>query len=478
MEAGSTTLSLSVLVGLVILNAVLSAAHASLVNIHKAHLRELAEDGNRQAKRALAISEDATRLLATRQFMSVLIRFIVASILTLTIAPSVVALLVALNIEPGVARWLGYGAVLLIGALLMVLFGEMIPIAFATTRPDALAMFTARPMGWLLAVLSPISRVMLWLSNQLVALFGGRGDAPYVTEEEIKTLVDAGSEEGVIEDEEKEMIYSIFQFGDTLAREIMLPRIDIVALEVESTLEEALDTVLSAGHSRIPIYEDTIDSICGLLYAKDLLLLLRSDPQREQQKQRKVREVMRPAYFVPESKKAGALLEDLQQRKIHMAIVIDEYGGTAGLVTIEDLIEEIVGDIQDEYDHEAEAEYVKISDDEYVFDAGIHLDDVNELLDVELPTDESDTLGGYVFSALGKVPLAGEVFNALGLEIKVEAITGRRIRKVRVRRLPVLTPQEVREAEHMASMASIARNAELDAEAETVPTLDKESASS
>ena len=142
------------------------------------------------------------------------------------------------------------------------------------------------------------------------------------------------------------------------------------------------------------------------------------------------------------------------------------------------MIEEIVGDIQDEYDHEAEAEYVKISDDEYVFDAGIHLDDVNELLDVELPTDESDTLGGYVFSALGKVPLAGEVFNALGLEIKVEAITGRRIRKVRVRRLPVLTPQEVREAEHMASMASIARNAELDAEAETVPTLDKESASS
>jgi CBS domain containing-hemolysin-like protein len=253
-----------------------------------------------------------------------------------------------------------------------------------------------------------------------------------VTEEEIKTLVDAGSEEGVIEDEEKEMIYSIFQFGDKVAREIMVPRIDIVALDADTTLQEALDTVLSEGHSRIPAYEGSIDRICGLLYAKDLLVVW----QENQSKDRKVREIMRPAYFVPESKKAGSLLQELQERKIHMAIVIDEYGGTAGLVTIEDLVEEIVGEIQDEYDSDEEDEYEKISDDEYLFDAGIHVDDVNELLAVHLPDDETDTLGGYVLNVLGRVPLGGETFQDIGLEIKVEVITGRRIRKVRVRRLP------------------------------------------
>lgn len=442
MEPGST-LGLTVLVGLVILNAVLSASHASLVNLHKPHLRDLADTGNKRAQRALDISEDATRLLASRQFVSVLIRFFAASILTLTIAQPEVGVLVGMNVPVDLARALAYGGVLLIGALLMLLVGEMIPAAFASTRPDSLAMIVAGPMGFMMTILSPISRSMLWLSNRFVALFGGRGNAPYVTEEEIKTLVDAGSEEGVIEDDEKEMIYSIFQFGDTIAREIMVPRIDIVAVDVETSLDEALDLILTQGHSRLPVYENSIDSICGLLYAKDLLTVWRDDSHR----QRKVRELMRPAFFIPESKKAVALLEDLQQRKIHMAIVIDEYGGTAGLVTIEDLIEEIVGDIQDEYDPESEAEYEKISDAEYLFDAGINLDDVNALLDVELPTDESDTLGGYVFSELGKVPLAGEVFKANGLEIKVETITGRRIRKVRVKRLPppaAVEPEEER----------------------------------
>ncbi len=435
MDAGSTTLGAAVLVGLVVVNAILSAAHTALIDMHRPHVRELADKGSARARRALTISEDAKRLLATRQFMGALIRFFAASLLTIAFAQPGVAVLVGLGASLDVARIVSYGGVLISGALLMILFGEMIPAAFASTRPDTIATIVARPMGWLLSILSPISLSMLWLSNRSAALFGGRGDAPYVTEEEIKTLVDAGSEEGVIENEEKEMIYSIFQFGDTLVREIMVPRIDIKALETDATLDQALDTILNEGHSRIPIYEGSIDSIVGLLYAKDLLASLR----RSDFKDRHVRDLMRPAYFVPESKKADTLLEDLQQRKIHMAIVIDEYGGTAGLVTIEDLIEEIVGDIQDEYDTDGEAEYEKISDDEYLFDAGINLDDVNRLLDVELPTDESDTLGGYVFSALGKVPLAGEVFQAEALEIKVEAITGRRIRKVRVRRIPAPT---------------------------------------
>ncbi|HVO43666.1 MAG TPA: hemolysin family protein, partial [Aggregatilineales bacterium] len=386
----------------------------------------------------LEISEDATRLLASRQFVAITVRFITAGLLTLMVADPLIPTLIAAGWSLNTARYVVYPLTWLLGAIAMMIFGELIPVAYASARSESLAMLVVGPMGLLLNLLAPISRAMLWFSDRFITLFGGPNQAPYVTEEEIKTLVDAGSEEGVIEDDEKEMIYSIFQFGDKVAREIMIPRIDIVALDATTPLEQALDLVLSAGHSRIPIYEGSIDRIVGVLYAKDLLGVWRNNLSKD----RAVREVMRPAYFVPESKKAADLLEDLQQRKIHMAIVIDEFGGTAGLVTIEDLLEEIVGEIQDEYDPEPEAEYQKIGDDEYLFDAGINLEEVNELLNANLSDEASDTLGGYVFSTLGKVPLAGEVFTAEGLEIRVEEITGRRIRQVRVRRIPPPSPVE------------------------------------
>ncbi len=428
---------LLVVLVLVVVNAMLSAAHAALVNVHRQHLHELASSGDKRAARVLAISEDATRLLTSRQFVGIILRFAAAGILTLVFGTPLVAIGEAIGLSPNASVVLGYSLIWIIGAVVMLMFGELIPTAFASTRPDGLAILTVGPMALLLNILSPITRTIHWISNGVVSIFGGAEKAPYVTEEEIKTLVDAGSEEGVIEDEEKEMIYSVFQFGDRVAREIMVPRIDIIAMDAETTVERALDMVLAAGHSRIPVYEGSVDRIAGLLYAKDLLVVWRDN----QSKDRKVRELMRPAYFIPESKKAGSLLEEMQQRKTHMAIVIDEYGGTAGLITIEDLVEEIVGEIQDEYDPEEEADYVKISDNEYLFDAGIILDDVNELMDINLPEDESDTLGGYVLRMLDRVPLGGESFESDGLEIKVESVTGRRIRKVRVRRLqPPTTP--------------------------------------
>jgi putative hemolysin len=437
MNAGSTA-GIVGLIALIVVNAVVSAAHAALVNARKQQLKDLADLGDRRAQRALDICEDATRLLTSRQFVGIILRFLAAGLLTVTVAQPLVPQLVAVGVNYDIARLIVYPLVWIVGAVVMLVFGELIPAAFASTRPERLAMVIVGPMTLLLNVLSPITRSLLWFSNRVASIFGGRNTTPYVTEEEIKTLVDAGSEEGVIEDEEKEMIYSIFQFGDKVAREVMVPRIDMVALDADSALQQALDLVLDEGHSRIPVYDGSIDRIIGLLYAKDLLVVWRDN----QSKERKVREIMRPAYFVPESKKAGSLLEELQQRKIHMAIVIDEYGGTAGLVTIEDLVEEIVGEIQDEYDPDEEAEFEKIGDDEYLFDASIHLDDVNKLLDVHLPDEESDTLGGFVLTTLGRVPLGGEVFQAKDLEIKVESMTGRRIRKVRVRRLPPAPPAE------------------------------------
>lgn len=431
MDTGSTAGIIS-LIALVVVNAIVSAAHAALVNARKPQLRELADLGNRRAQRVLEITDDSTRLLTTRQLVGIVLRFSGAGILTLTIAEPLVPEVIRLGFNARIAPLIVYPLTWILGAIVMMVFGELIPSAFATTRPERLAILIIGPMTFLLKTLSPFTRFLLWFSNRTAALFGGREIASFVTEEEIKTLVDAGQEEGVIEDEEKAMIYSIFQFNDKVAREVMVPRIDVVSIDADASLQEALALVLAKGHSRIPVYETSVDHVLGLLYAKDLLVVWRDN----QSKERNLREIIRPAYFVPESKRAASLLEELQQRKIHMAIVIDEYGGTAGIVTIEDLLEEIVGEIQDEYDPEEEAEAVKINDDEYLFDAGINLGDVNELLEVSLPNDESDTLGGYVLGVLGRVPLSGEVFREHGMEIKVESMTDRRIRKVRVRRLP------------------------------------------
>lgn len=416
---------------LVLINGFFVIASSSLINARKQQLRNLAEEGNKTAERALALSTNSTRLLASRQFMSLLLHICAAGVLTAYVAVPTAAQWITEGANDDLARIGVYILTWVVGALIMLIFGELIPDVIASANAERLAMSLLMPISMLLALTSPFTRLTMWLSSRLAAPFGKRGMS-YVTEEEIKTLVDAGQEEGVIEDEEKEMIYSIFQFGDKVVREIMVPRIDITALEANTPSRKAVELSLATGHSRLPIYEETIDKVIGLLYARDLLKMFGSGQNFEHP----VRDVMRPAYYIPESKKAGDLLAELQERKIHMAIVIDEYGGTAGLVTIEDLLEEIVGDIQDEYDPDEEAEYEQIGPDEYLFDAGINLNDVNDLLEVELPTDESDTLGGLVFSTLGKVPLLGETFSLDNLEIKVENITGRRIRKVRVTRMP------------------------------------------
>jgi len=243
-------------------------------------------------------------------------------------------------------------------------------------------------------------------------------------------VVDAGEEGGVLEEEEKEMIYSIFDFGDTLTREVMVPRIDVVALDASMPLTEATDLVIRTTHSRVPVYQGTIDNIVGVLYAKDLLRMLRAGNLSVP-----LTKVVRPAYFVPEAKKASDLLAELQKRRVHIAIVVDEYGGVAGLATIEDILEEIVGEIQDEYDTSEEPLFHQEAEGAYVFDARTNLDDVSRLLNVPLPTNESyDTLGGFLYAQLGKVPAAGEQLRFAGLAIEVLNVSGRRIGKVRVQR--------------------------------------------
>ncbi|MBZ0296679.1 MAG: hemolysin family protein [Anaerolineae bacterium] len=434
MEDGDLS-SLIIFLLLLILHALVALTYAALVNSRQSLMREEAEEGSAQAQRVLNLLENFARLNVTYQLTLLFTRLAIAAIATINIAEPLIAA------NPNLPSGLVYFLVLGGTALLTLILGDLLPAAVGNARPDSIAMFLSGFMRLIVFLLSPLVRVTIFVSKQLSALFGGDVADAAVTEEEIITLVDAGQKEGTIETDEKEMILSILQFDETLAREVMVPRMDIVALEIITPFEEALARFVQTGHSRIPLYSDSIDNVEGLLYAKDMLTLWHNGGPKPQS----IRELMRPAHFVPESLRADLLLKELQKSKIHMAIVVDEYGGTAGLVTIENLIEEIVGDIQDEYDLDEEAEYVQENEDEYLIDAGMNLDDVNELLEVDLPTEDNDTLGGYIYSRIGRVPLVGEVVEDTDNELVmcVESVEGRRIRKVRVTRVhPEESPEE------------------------------------
>ena len=295
------------------------------------------------------------------------------------------------------------------------------------------------PEFWALR-LNPLVKSLMWVLAFLVWLpLTASGEAQNgtveftsnVTEDELKTLVDAGQEEGVIQQGERRMIYSIFQLSDTLSREIMVPRIDMLALDVTTPLNDAVRALLKSGHSRVPVFEESVDNMLGLLYAKDLLRVWQEGSHLES-----LRDLLRPAYFVPEAKKADELLAEMQSQRIHMAVVVDEYGGVAGLVTLEDIVEEILGEIRDEYDQAEESPYLVDKDGDYIFQGRVDLDDFNEILGSQLPKDEADTIGGFIYSRLGRVPDVGDQVEENHLLLVVDQVSGRRIRKVRARWLP------------------------------------------
>ena len=284
--------------------------------------------------------------------------------------------------------------------------------------------------------LKPLARLLNFLftplSTVLLSVLGpnaNRVTLASMTEEDLKNWVEVGQPEGSLEKGEREMIYSIFQFGDTLAKEIMVPRIDVLALDIQNTLGEARATFVQAGHSRVPVYEDTVDNVVGLLYAKDLL-----SPQQDEDRIADHRELLRLAYFVPESKKVDEVLAEMQSRSMHMAIVVDEYGGVAGVVTLEDIVEEIIGEIRDEYDESEELPYSQMAEDEYVFQGRVDLDIFNEVMGTDIATDNADTIGGFIYGEIGDVPSGGEHIQLDDLTLIVEQVVGRRIAKVRAKK--------------------------------------------
>lgn len=426
MDDPSSLSSVLLLILLIALHAWMQFAYTVLTNFRRAPLRERSEAGDKNAQHTLTLSDDLPRLYITTQLVLVLVRFAVVAVATVQIAePIIYAEQGSIFPDPGI----GYAAVLVPVALLIYVIGDLVPSVLGNAYADQAVSLVTSIIRPVMFVFSPLVALLVRLGKVIANLTGGEDPGKAVTEEEIMSLVNVGQRGGTIEDEEKEMIYSVLQFGETLAREVMVPRPDVTAIEIEQPLREALAKFIESGHSRIPVYEEEIDNIQGLLYAKDLLTLWYNGDQDAT-----IRGIMRPAYFVPETKRADMLFKEMQERKVHLAVIVDEYGGTAGLVTIEDLVEEIVGDIKDEFDENEEAEYIQLGEHEYLVDGGLNLDDLNEMMDIDLPTDEADSLGGYIYSQLGRVPQIGETIVEVEhlVTMRIEGVDNRRIRKVHI----------------------------------------------
>jgi CBS domain containing-hemolysin-like protein len=399
----------------VILDLLIAATRVSLLNIRPLRLLSMREQFSELVDRTLALTEDA-RLRPTLRFSQTAARILLAGVILSMVAQAA-----------GESR---FALVILIAIVLLIALSLM-AVEFIVEGNILL-----EPERWGMQ-LGPFARALILVMTPLVflpvKLLQAQWPAPVaaqMTEEELKSWVQSEQEEGGLELEERQMIYSIFQFGETLAREIMVPRMDMLAFEITTTLSQATKGFTRSGHSRVPVFEHNIDNIIGLLYAKDLLHLMQNGEE-----QASIRELLRPAYFVPDTKKADALLTEMQSQRVHMAIVVDEYGGVVGLVTLEDIIEEIIGEIQDEYDL-SEEEPVQQDGDEYIFLGRIDLDDFNEVLDSHIPKVESDTLAGFLYDQFGRVPHDGESIQTDGLLLTIEQVLGRRIRRVRVQRLP------------------------------------------
>jgi len=411
------------LIFLLVISAFSSAAETAITSVNRIKIRQLSEEGVRSAELLNTLLKHPNRFLSTILLLNNLVNVAAAASMTVL-----------------AERYVAYPAAVAtgVGTFLILVFGEITPKSFAVQNADRLALLSAPVIRVMEYIFYPLIKLLIAISNLILRLTRARTmkEGPFVTEEEIRTMVSVGEEEGVIEEEEKEMIDSIFEFGETIVKEVMIPRMDMVAVERKTPVPQALDVILHEGYSRLPVFDKTIDNVVGIVYARDLLV-----NYSKGLKNITLKKLMRQPYFVPETKKVLELLKELQKRKTHMAVVVDEYGGTAGLITIEDILEEIVGEIFDEYDlEEVLVEY--LDENNIRVDGKVDLDEINEILGINLPEAEYESIGGFVINLFGKIPAASEEIDYNGLTFKVEAIDGRRISKLLISRKP---PEEEKE---------------------------------
>ncbi len=396
-----------------ILSAFFSSSEVALIGLNHAKVRQLLDLKKKGSKALDKIKRNTDHLLITILIGNNLVNIAAASIATA----------IAVEIYGDIGIGIATGFV----TIIMLIFGEIGPKTYAARHPEKVALFSARILLFLSYLLTPI----LWIYDGFKKLFKIKGDFghPVVTEEEIKQWIDAGEESGTIEEEEHQMLHRVFRFTDTYAREAMTPRGDVVMISDDSKLEDAIGIFNDTGFSRLPVYHEQMDNINGTLNVKDAFAAVYN-----KKTDTKILDLLHEAHFVPESKKIDELLNELQMKKNHLAIVIDEYGTYVGIITIEDILEELVGDILDEFDVE-EPEIQKIDDGVYLIDAGAWVDRINEDLDISLPIDESyETIGGLLIDRLGHIPRRGEVIKLedLGIEMRVMKMRGRRIIDVKL----------------------------------------------
>ena len=422
---------------LVFVLAIMSMSEAALHAIRRPQLVEELVARGRRGRRAGRMGERRVRYLAAIQVVEFFVIFAFSGIAAAFLAPRLSEVLRFFGIA---AAFSDVGAVVAtVAALSMmaVLFGLFVPRSIGVRHAKQVLLLMVFPLELITWLTRPLVAGLFFLTRLVTAPFGANPqEGTLVSEEDIKALIETGEEQGVLDVTERDMIHSVFALGEKKVHEVMVPRPDITAIDVNTPPEQVLEAVVSAGHSRIPVYEGSPDEIIGVLYVKDLFRRLARGESVT------IRPFLRPAQFVPETKKVDELLREMQKDKVHIAIVVDEYGGTAGLVTIEDLVEEIVGEIRDEYDVDEEL-VLPVSDHEALMDARVPFSEVKETFGLDDPDgeEEFDTLGGYVTHELGRLPKVGETIQRNRVKFIVESVDGRRIGRIRVIREPALIEQ-------------------------------------
>jgi len=432
-------LQVLILVLFIIGAAFFAASEAALVSLSRARAKGMVDRGLRRAGAVVKLQEDRNRSLTT---------VLVGNTIVLLAADS---LSTYLFIRSGLPSAAVLSTVVM--TVVFLLFGEIIPKTIAVSDSDRWALRLAPAMRTVCWLLSPVVQTFLFVTDLVLRPFGmPHSRQIFVTEEDIRALVNVGAEQKVLEEQERQMIHSVIEFGDTIVREVMTHRQDIVAVEINESPRRALDLVIAEGYSKLPVYEESKDDIVGVVHDRELLISLANGTLSSTP----LRQMMRPLTHVPENKKIAELLREMQRDKFSMAIVVDEYGGTAGLVTMEDLLEEIVGEIRDEHDEGEEEPIRVVKQNEAVVDAAVNIEDVNAQLGTHLPHEEFETIGGYTVGRFGRLPTEGEEIASEdgSARIKVDRTRGRRIMTVRIycNGVPGLTPdsEQARESSGQA----------------------------
>ncbi|KPU43146.1 magnesium and cobalt efflux protein CorC [Oxobacter pfennigii] len=422
-------LELAIIFILILLNAFFAASEMAIVSSNKTKIIILANEGNTKAEYLLKLLNEPSSFLATIQVGITLAGFLASASAATSISEYLSEFISKFNIPAG--EQISIVAVTLLLSYITLVLGELFPKRLALQYSEKIAMAVVRPIMFVSIMARPFIKLLTASTNLLVRMFNIHSNdlEEKVSEEEIRMMISVGEETGVINETEKEMLDGIFEFDDTLAREIMTPRTGVFTIDINAPIKDIIDSIIEEQYSRIPIFENDMDNIIGILYMKDLFKHFMKGKMDNSD----IRKLLRPAYFVPETKNIDALFKELQATKNHMAILIDEYGGFAGIVTIEDLVEEVMGNIFDEHD-ESQESITEIDKNTYLIDGLISIDDINERFQLKLPSDNFETIGGFVVDLLGSIPSEEEdqMVEYENIKFKIEKMEDRRIEKLRM----------------------------------------------